>query len=115
MKKKNLTAAEGLALGERYLESGKTRREIAAEAGVTVPMVQYWASKIRRAGRTSASETQSASKPSFVQLVPKDLSTVSYDVGATLEMPCARLRFDRLPRAEYVADLVVEVARRTRC
>lgn len=114
-KKRNLTAAEGRALGRRYLDSGKTRSEFAKEAGVTVPMVQYWASRIRREARTSVPGSLATSTPAFVQVVAKESVSVSYQGGATLEMQCARLRFDTVPSAEYVAQLAVEVARRTRC
>jgi hypothetical protein len=114
-KKKNLIAAEGRALGRRYIDSGKTRGEFAKEAGVTVPMVQYWASKIRREARTSVPGPLATSTPAFVQIVAKESVAVSYQGGATLEMHCARLRFDTLPTTEYVAQLAIEMARRTGC
>ena len=115
MKKKNLTTAEGLAMGRRYLTSGKTRREFANEAGVTVPMVQYWASKIRREARSSVQAPLAKSTSAFVQVVARESATAPHQGGAMLEMQFARLRFDTVPPAEYVARLAVEMTRRTGC
>ena len=93
MKKKNLTAAEGRAMGRRYLASGKTRREFAKEAGVTVPMVQYWASKVRRETRSSVESPLATSTSAFVQVVAKESITAPYQRGATLEMRFAPIAF----------------------
>ena len=93
MKKKNLTADEGRAMGRRYLASGKTRREFAKEAGVTVPMVPYWASKVRREARLSVQEPLAKSTSAFVQVVAIESVTAPYQGGATLEMRFARLRY----------------------
>ena len=115
MKKKNLTAAQGRAMGRRYLASGKSRRAFAKEAGVTVPMVQYWASKVRREARLTAQGTLATSTLAFVQVVAKESMTAAHQRGATLEMRFARLRFDTIPPAEYVAELAFEMARRAGC
>ena len=115
MKKKNLTAAEGRAMGRRYLASGKSRREFAKEAGVTVPMVQYWSSKVRREARLTAQSTLAKSTPAFVQVVAKESMTAPHQRGAALEMRFARLHFDTVPTAAYVAELAFEMARRTGC
>jgi hypothetical protein len=109
-----LKGREGLAMGRRFLSSGKTRGEFAAAEGVTVPMVQYWAGKVRRADWSSGTAIEKAS-PAFVEIVERGRVGLIVGGNVTLEMHGARLRFDATPPASYVAELAVELARRAGC
>ena len=113
MKKKNLTADEGRAMGRRYLTSGKTRSEFAKEAGVTKPMVQYWAEKVRREERFSVQGLLEESTSAFIQVTAEEAESAQGEGGATLEMQFGRMHFETVPAAEYVARLAIEMARRT--
>ena len=114
MSKIKLRGDAGRAMGRRYLSSGKTRRIFAEDEGVTEPMVQYWASKVRRETLSSGKAIEKR-PPAFVEVVGRGPIGIAVAGGAVLEMHSARMRFESLPSAEYVAQLAVEMARRSGC
>ena len=113
-RKRNLTREEGLAMASRYRSSGLTQAKFAEAEGVTKAAVQYWIQKARKESRGS----KAAMTPfHFVEVVSRKSAPVSHwtSGGATMEFAAARMRFDTLPPAEYVARIAVEMAKGLSC
>lgn len=111
--KRNLTREEGLAMVSRFHTSGMTQAKFAQAEGQTKAAVQYWIRKVREEGRSS----EMASPFHFVEVVSRKSRSVScwQSGGATMELAAARIRFDTLPPAEYVAHIAVAMAKGLSC
>jgi transposase-like protein len=106
-RRENFTRDEGLALARRYRESGRKRSEFAGSAGVTIATLQYWVCKLNREVRGSAVIQKAVP---FVEVVRASAQREYGGCAAVLEMPGARLRFDGLPPARYVAQIAASMA-----
>lgn len=93
------------ALVARYERSGRSRREFAAEAGVGLPIFQYWLYKLRR-----ERDTRAVSKPSApeLRLVPVTVRARAVaPARLDLRMAGVRLRVPVGADPAYVASLAV--------
>jgi hypothetical protein len=93
------------ALVARYEGSGRSRREFAAEAGVGLPIFQYWLYKLRR-----ERDTRSVSKPSApeIRLVPVTVRARPAALARLdLRVAGVRLRVPIGTDPAYVASLAV--------
>lgn len=101
------------ALVARYEGSGRSRREFAAEAGVGLPIFQYWLYKLRR-----ERDTRGVRKPAVteVRLVPVTVRARPV-APARLELRVAGLRL-RVPVGAdpvYVASLATALRETRPC
>ena len=113
-RKRNMTREEGLALVSRYRKSRLTQSKFAEAEGVTKAALQYWIHQTRKVTRVG---NGSQATVRFVEVVGQRSSSMApwADCGATLELAAARMRFDTLPPAEYVARIAVEMAKGLSC
>ena len=112
--KRHMTRAEGLALASRYRDSHLTQGKFAEIEGATKAALQYWIHKARKEALSGNGAQCSAH---LVEVVGQRSSSMSpwTKCGATLELAAARMRFDTLPPAEYVARIAVEMAKGLSC
>lgn len=106
-RRENLNRDEGLALARRYQDSGQRRSDFAASVGVTMATLQYWVHKANREARELGGIQKVVP---FVEVVRRSRESEYGGCGAVLEMAGARLRFDGLPPARYVAQIAVSLA-----
>ena len=110
-RKQNFTRDEGLALAKRYQESGQKRTEFVTMTGVPMATLQYWVWKLNQSRRVST-EIQKAMP--FVEVVRVPSQREFACGAAVLEMPGARMRFEELPPAGYVAQIAASLAEYTK-
>lgn len=101
------------ALIGRFERSGRSRKEFAAEAGVGLPIFQYWLYKLRR--ECGATDVQP--RPAEVRLVPVTLRPPVRDRVARIEVRMADVRL-MVPVGvdpRYVTDLATAFRQARRC
>lgn len=106
-RRENLTRDEGLALARQYRDSGQKRSEFSASVGVTMATLQYWVHKANREARGLGGIQKVVP---FVEVVRRSRESEYDGCGAVLEMVGARLRFDGLPPARYVAQIAATLS-----
>lgn len=92
------------ALVARYEGSGRSRREFATEAGVGLPIFQYWLYKLRRERDTKAVRKTPAPE---VRLVPITVRARPVATALDLRVAGVRLRVPVGADPAYVASLAV--------